>query len=58
MCSQYGDEEIFKKIIRIAQSNGWVPKEPFHGKHIHMEPVDRPFWKKQEFLSIAQKETI
>ncbi len=46
----------FKKIIRIAQSNGWVPKDPFHGKHIHMEPVDRPFLEKQEFLSMLHKE--
>lgn len=46
----------FKKIIRIAQSNGWVPKDPFHGKHIHMEPVDRPFLEKQEFLSMFHKE--
>lgn len=46
----------FKKIIRIAQSNGWVPMDPFHGKHIHMESVDRPFLEKQEFLSWLHKE--
>lgn len=44
----------FKKIIRIAQSNGWVPKDPFHGKHIHMEPVDRPFWRNRSFVDASQ----
>ena len=48
--------ESLMRIIRIAQSNGWVPKDPFHGKHIHMEPVDRPFLEKQEFLSMLHKE--
>lgn len=48
----------FKKIIRIAQSNGWVPKDPFHGKHIHMEPVDRPFWRNRSFCRCFTRKSL
>lgn len=48
----------FKKIIRIAQSNGWVPKDPFHGKHIHMEPSTVLFWRNRSFCRCFTRRSL
>ena len=46
----------FKKIIRIAMTNGWLKKDPFREKHIHMEKVERAFLEKHEFLQVLNKQ--
>ena len=46
----------FKKIIRIAMTNGWLKNDPFREKHIHMEQVERAFLEKHEFLHVLEKQ--
>lgn len=46
----------FKKIIRIAMTNGWLENDPFREKHIHMEQVERAFLEKHEFLHVLEKQ--
>lgn len=45
----------FKKITRIAMTNGWLKQDPFREKRIHMEKVERDFLEKHELIRMMEK---
>jgi site-specific recombinase XerD len=45
----------FKKIIRIALSNGWMKNDPFSNKKFHLEEVDIDFLNQKELDAIILK---
>lgn len=45
----------FKKITRIAMTNGWLKQDPFREKRIHMEKVEREFLEYHELIQMAEK---
>ena len=45
----------FKKIIRIALSNGWMKRDPFAQIRFHLDAVEREFLEKQELKTLLNK---
>ena len=45
----------FKKITRIALSNGWMKREPFAQIRFHLDAVEREFLEKQELKTLLNK---
>lgn len=46
----------FKKITRIAMTNGWLRQDPFREKRIHMETVEGTFLEWQELNRMLEKQ--
>ena len=45
----------FKKITRIALSNGWMKRDPFAQIRFHLDAVEREFLEKQELKTLLNK---
>ena len=45
----------FKKITRLAMTNGWLKEDPFRGIRFHLEKVDMDFLTQQELDQLIQK---
>lgn len=45
----------FKKIIRIALSNGWITKDPFINYKVKLKKIDRGFLTQEELDAITAK---
>lgn len=45
----------FKKITRIAFSNGWMKRDPFAQIRFHLDAVEREFLEKQELKTLLNK---
>lgn len=46
----------FKKIIRIALANGWMPSDPFANIKYHMDDVDLAYLTEDELNTMMMKE--
>ena len=46
----------FKKIIRIAVANDWIPKDPFFNYKVQFKTVEREFLTKDELQKLIDKE--
>ncbi|TLX71392.1 site-specific integrase [Labilibacter sediminis] len=46
----------FKKIVRIALSNGWIKKDPFATIKFKLKPVDAVYLTKDELSTLINKE--
>ncbi len=46
----------FKKILRIAMSNGWLTKDPFANHKFRLQKVDRGYLTEKEIELIKQKD--
>ncbi|WP_298245910.1 site-specific integrase [uncultured Christiangramia sp.] len=46
----------FKKIVRVAYTNGWLEKDPFYNFKMKVERIDREFLTKEEIIKIMEKE--
>ncbi len=45
----------FKKITRLAMTNGWLKEDPFRGIRFHLEKVDMAFLTQEELDRLIQK---
>ncbi|SNZ00145.1 site-specific integrase [Flagellimonas pacifica] len=45
----------FKKIIRIAYANGWIPKDPFANWKVRLKNVEREFLTSEELQQLMNK---
>ncbi len=45
----------FKKITRIAMTNGWLKDDPFRNTKLHLEKVDMDFLTKEELDTLIHK---
>ena len=45
----------FKKITRLAMTNGWLKEDPFRGIRFHLEKVDMAFLTQEELDRLVQK---
>ena len=48
--------QFFKRVILIAQNNGWIQHNPFGNYKIHFKKVDRGYLTDQELEVIKNKE--
>ncbi len=46
----------FKKIVRVAFTNGWVEKDPFYNFKLKIQQIDREFLNKDEIIKIMEKD--
>lgn len=46
----------FKKIVRIAISNGWITKDPFFNYRGKLREIEKPYLARDELFSIQEKE--
>ena len=46
----------FKKIIRIAQANGWIKSDPFIRIKMQLKKVDKEFLTEEELNTIIEKD--
>ena len=45
----------FKKIVRIAVANDWLPKDPFYNYKVQFKTVEREFLSKEELQKLIDK---
>ena len=45
----------FKKITRLAMTNGWLKEDPFRGIKFHLDKVDMAFLTQEELDRLIQK---
>ena len=48
----------FKKITRIAMTNGWLKEDPFRNTKFHLEKVDLDFLTKEELDTLIHKKMV
>ena len=46
----------FKKIVRVAFTNGWMEKDPFYNFKLKIQQIDREFLNKDEIIKIMEKD--
>lgn len=46
----------FKKIVRVAFTNGWMEKDPFYNFKLKIQQIDREFLNKEEIIKIMEKD--
>ena len=48
----------FKKITRIAMTNGWLKDDPFKNTKFHLDKVDMDFLSKEELDTLIHKKMV